>query len=371
MNKLFETTSINGMKIANRFVRSATWEGMATTDGAVTPKLIDTITNLAKGGVGLIISGHTYVSTEGQGSPWQLGIYKDELIDGLKALTSAVHKNDGKIVMQLAHAGKFAPKDLINRPPLIVSKLNDFAESSQKEMTPEEIQRIVTDFAGAARRAKSAGFDGVQIHSAHGYLLSQFLSPLHNKRQDKYGGNIQNRAKIHLEIYHAVRELVGSGYPFLIKMNCEDMGENGLSPEDFLQAAKMFADVGFDAIELSGGITRAGKFSPIRTGINSEDKEAYFKKYAHLLKKEVNVPLMLVGGIRSFEVADRLITEGVADYISMSRPFIREPDLINRWKSGDRQKAKCISENSCFDPGMNGKGIYCVTKEREEKRGKA
>ena len=146
------------------------------------------------------------------------------------------------------------------------------------------------------------------------------------------------------------------------------MGENGLSPEDFLQAAKMFADVGFDAIELSGGITRAGKFSPIRTGINSEDKEAYFKKYAHLLKKEINVPLMLVGGIRSFEVADRLITEGVADYISMSRPLIREPGLINRWKSGDRQKAKCVSDNLCFDPGLDGRGIYCVTKEREEKR---
>ena len=369
MSKLFETTSINGMKISNRFVRSATWEGMATTDGAVTPKLIDTITNLAKGGVGLIISGHTYVSPEGQGSPWQLGIYKDELIDGLKALTAAVHKNGGKIVMQLTHAGNFARENLINRPPLIVSNLNDSPESPQIEMTSQEIQRIVTAFASAAKRAKSAGFDGVQIHSAHGYLLSQFLSPLYNKRQDQYGGNIQNRVKIHLEVYQAVRNSVGHDYPVLIKMNCEDMGENGISPEDSLQAAKMFANVGFDAIELSGGITRAGKFSPIRTGINSEDKEAYFKKYAHLLKKEINVPLMLVGGIRSFEVADRLITEGVADYISMSRPLIREPGLINRWKSGDRQKAKCVSDNLCFDPGLDGRGIYCVTKEREEKRG--
>ncbi|MEA3358622.1 MAG: NADH:flavin oxidoreductase [Thermodesulfobacteriota bacterium] len=367
MSKLFENSSINGMNLPNRFVRSATWEGMATTDGAVTPKLIETITNLAIGGVGLIISSHAYVSPEGQGSPWQLGMYKDELIDGLKALTAAVHKNGGKIVMQLAHAGNFARKNLINRPPLIVSNLDDSAKSPQKEMTSQEIQRIVIAFAKAAQRAQSAGFDGVQIHSAHGYLLSQFLSPLYNKRQDKYGGNIQNRVKIHLETYEAVRNSVGHDYPVLIKMNCEDMGKNGLSPEGFLQAAKMFANVGFDAIELSGGITRAGKFSPIRTGINSEDKEAYFKKYAHLLKKEINVPLMLVGGIRSFEVADRLITEGVADYISMSRPFIREPGLINRWKSGDRQKAKCVSENSCFDPGMNGKGIYCVTKEREEK----
>jgi len=369
MSTLFETSSINGMNLPNRFVRSATWEGMATADGSVTPQLIETMTNLATGGVGLIISSHAYVSTEGQGSPWQLGIYKDDLIDGLKALTSAVHKNDGKIVMQLTHAGCFAREDLINQPPLVVSALNDRAESPQKEMTPQEIRRIVTAFADAARRARSAGFEGVQIHSAHGYLLSEFLSPLYNKRHDSYGGTIQNRVKIHLDVYHAVRNSVGHDYPVLIKMNCEDLGKNGISPEDSLQAAIMFANAGFDAIEVSGGITRAGKLAPSRPNINAEGKEAYFEKYARLFKKEINVPVMLVGGIRSFEVADRLITEGVADYISMSRPFIREPGLINRWKSGDRQKAQCVSDNLCFDPGLDGRGIYCVTKEREEKKG--
>ncbi len=368
MSKLFEAGLINGLNLKNRFIRSATWEGMATVDGAVTPKLVQTMIDLARGGAGLIISGHSYISPEGQASPWQLGIYKDELIPGLKGLVNAVHENGGKILMQLAHAGNFAAEDLINRPPLVVSNFAGLAETRRQEITKSTIAELISAYTDAAARAKTAGFDGIQIHAAHGYLLSQFLSPVFNKRQDEYGGSIQNRARIHLEIYRSIRSVVGQDFPILIKMNCSDFVENGLDIEESVLAAGLFADAGFDAIELSGGFIRTSKLSPSRPGINSADKEAYFKDYARKVKNEIDVPLILVGGLRSFEVAEKLIVDGTADYISMSRPFIREPDLINRWQSGDIRKAKCVSDNLCFNPGRAGKGIYCVTEEREKKR---
>jgi len=368
MSKLFESTSINGMSLSNRFVRSATWEGLATTDGAITPKLIERIVELAKSEIGLIISSHSYVSKEGQATPWQIGIHKDELISGLKELTGAVHKVGGKILLQLAHAGNYAEESLTKKPPLLVSNFEGFAETEHKEITQNEIEKLIKSYTTAAVRAKKAGFDGIQIHSAHGYLLSQFLSPVFNKRQDEYGGSIENRARIHLEIYHSVRRAVGQNFPILIKMNCGDFVENGLDIKESIQVAKLVSSAGFNAIELSGGFIKTGKLSPSRPGINTQDKEAYFQKYAREIKNEIAIPLILVGGIRSFEVAEKIILEGTANYISMSRPFIREPDLIKRWLSGDRNRSKCISDNLCFAPGFNGKGVYCVTKERDAKK---
>jgi 2,4-dienoyl-CoA reductase-like NADH-dependent reductase (Old Yellow Enzyme family) len=368
MRTLFEETPINQMTIKNRFVRAATWEGLATKKGEVTPKLIEMMVSLARGGVGLIISSHSYVSPEGQGTPWQIGIYDDTLIAKLQELTEAVHENGAKIIMQLTHAGLYAEVSVTDRPALVVSDNGEFPEKNIKVVTLEDIQHIVSCFSRASKRAKEAGFDGVEIHAGHGYFLSQFLSPIYNRRNDEYGGSIENRAGIHLQIYHAVRKIVGKDYPLLIKMNATDLVENGLTAEDALQAAKLFADAGFDAIEVSGGIIRTGKLSPSKPGISSEAKEAYFKEYARRFKQTVNTPLILVGGIRSYEVAEQIIAEGIADYISMSRPLIREPDLIDRWRKGDRRKAQCTSDNLCFNPGLEGKGIFCVTREIEKNR---
>lgn len=364
MSGVFERGVINGMELANRFVRSATWEGMAGDGGAVTPKLIETMATLATGGVGLIISSHAYVRPEGLASGWQLGIHSDEMIDGLSAMTAAVHESGGKIVAQLAHAGNFAAEKLIGQPPLVVSDYEGLAKSPRREITEQDIRELVDAFANAARRAKSAGFDGVQIHSAHGYLLSQFLSPIYNRRQDEYGGNVGNRARIHLEIYDAIRQVVGEDYPVLIKMNCQDFAEDGLSLEDSVQVAGLLADAGFDAIELSGGLLANKERSPCRSGINSVDKEAYFRQEASVFKQKIDIPLILVGGMRSIEVAEQIVEEGVADYISMSRPLIAEPDLINRWKAGDRSRSFCKSDNLCFRPGIKGDGVYCVTRKR-------
>ncbi len=366
MSKMFERTEINGMSLANRFVRSATWEGMAANDGSVTPKLIATMVDLAKGGVGLIITSHAYVRPDGQAAPWQIGIYKDELIPGLKEMTAAVHDNGGKIVMQISHAGKFASEKLTGRAPLVVSGDEESGATPYHEITEQDIREIVAAFADGARRAKAAGFDGVQLHSAHGYLLSQFLSPAFNRRQDQYGGDIRNRSRIHLEVYRAAREAVGVDYPVLIKLNCRDFVVNGLSLDDSLQVGRMLADAGLDAIELSGGLPTGGRLSPSRPGINSEDDEAYFREEARSFKKAIGIPLILVGGMRSFQVAERLVTEGVADYISMSRPLIREPGLINRWQSGDRSKSECKSDTRCMKAGATGNGISCEMLNREK-----
>lgn len=366
MSKLFECTAINGMELSNRFVRSATWEGMANVDGSVTPRLIETLIALAKGGVGLISTSHAYVLPEGQAAPWQLGIYKDELVEGLQKLTAAVHDFGAKIAMQVSHGGNFALEALIGRPPLVVSNFEGLSKSPRQEVNPDYIREIVVAFADAARRAKEAGFDGIQIHSAHGYLLSQFLSPAFNRREDEYGGGIDNRSRIHLEIYQAIRKAVGEEFPILIKLNCRDFAENGLSLDDSLHVGRLLADAGLDAVELSGGLLTGGKLSPSRSGIKTTEQEAYFREDAKAFKNAINIPLILVGGVRSLEVAERLIEDGVADYISMSRPFIREPALVNRWKAGDHRRALCKSDNLCFGPGVQGQGIYCVTAEQEK-----
>jgi 2,4-dienoyl-CoA reductase-like NADH-dependent reductase (Old Yellow Enzyme family) len=368
VNKLFESSSINKMQLSNRFVRSATWEGMAADDGSVTDRLIDTMMDLAKGGVGLVISSHAYVRPEGQAGQWQLGIYKDEYIPGLRKMTASVHDLGGRIVMQLAHAGRFARREVTGLSPIVVSSSGKTDEQGGVEITGKDIREIVASFAAAAGRAREAGFDGVQLHSAHGYLLSQFLSPIFNRRRDDYGGSIENRARIHQEICQAVRNAVGKDFPILIKMNCRDFIENGLNLEDSVQAAELLADAGLDAIEVSGGLLTGGKLVPNRPGIDSEDKEAYFKEEFDAFRKAIGIPLILVGGIRSFDVAERLVAKGLVDYISMSRPFIREPDLVSRWKLGDRRKAECLSDNLCFKPGYEGKGIYCVAGEREKAR---
>ena len=366
MSILFESSEINGMKLRNRFVRSATWEGMASPEGAVTPKLIETMALLAKGGVGLIISSHAYVRPEGQATPWQIGVYEDRLIDGLRNMTAAVHKAGGKIVLQLAHAGNFAAEALTGIPPLVVSDYEGLAKTPRKELTIKDIEALVGAFAAAAGRAKAAGFDGVQIHAAHGYLLSQFLSPAFNRRLDDYGGSIANRSRIHLAVLQAIRKVAGYDYPVLVKLNSRDFTENGLSMEDSIIAAGLLADAGLDTIELSGGLLFSRKLSPSRPRIDSEDKEAYFREELRAFKKQIRIPLILVGGNRSFDVAERLVAEGSADYISMSRPFICEPDLIARWRAGDRQKAACKSDNLCFSPGFEGGGIRCITNRREE-----
>lgn len=364
MSVLFEKSEINGMKLKNRFVRSATWEGMAAEDGACTQRITDVMTELAEGQVGLIISSHAYVRPDGQAGPFQLGIYTDEFIDDYRKMTRAVHERDSKVVLQITHAGAFASAKLIGEPPLAFSSVENFTKAPRRIMENDDLENLVDAFAQGARRAKEAGFDGVQIHAAHGYLLSQSLSPVLNKRNDAYGGSLENRARLVLEILQAVRSAVGSDFPLLVKLNSEDFLEGGLTLDESVRAGEMLEKGGIDAIELSGGTFFSGKLNPSRLGIATEEKEAYFREAAKTFKQKTHIPLILVGGNRSFQVAEQLLQDGYAQYISMSRPFIREPGLVKRWASGDLRKAKCLSDNFCFKPAMEGEGIYCVVEKR-------
>ena len=371
-SKLFETTTLNGMTLKNRFVRSATAEGMATEDGVATPRLINFMVELVQGGVGLINTGHTYVTKRGQATPWQLGICDDKLIPGLRKMTDAVHKRDGKIVAQLAHSGLRANPKLIDGAPLAPTAMEGLNEVVAQEMTSEDINATVEAFGNAAGRARKVGFDGVQIHAAHSYLLSQFLSPAFNLRKDAYGGTIKNRARILVEVVEAIQERVGKDYPLLIKINSRDFLEGGLELEDSIRAGAMLKDVGLDAIEISGGTYASGELVPIRKGIKKEKDEAYFKSEARAFKEQIDLPIILVGGIRSFHIAEGIVNDHIADYISMCRPLIREPGLINRWRSGDLSRATCISDTKCLRPALTGKGVYCVVEKRlqaQEKRG--
>ena len=369
MATLFEATRLKHIELSNRFVRSATWEGLAAPGGYPTDRLTKVLVDLALGGVAMIITGHAYVSEEGQAGPFQLGIYRDDQIGPLREMTEAVHAAGAKIVAQLAHAGCRAAAQLTGRPPIGASALVQGDRDPCREMTGDDLRRVTGAFAEAARRAKEAGFDGVQIHAAHGYLLSQFLSPLWNKRQDAYGGPVEQRARLLLEVVNAIRETAGETFCLMVKMNCRDFMEGGFTLEDMLLVSGLLEGAGIDAIEMSGGTFASGANMPSRKGKAAcVEGEAYYTDAAHRYKERVRVPLILVGGIRSPVVAEGLIAGGVADYIALCRPLIAEPHLINRWKSGDRERAACRSDNLCFKPGFEGRGVTCVTMERQRAR---
>ena len=229
--------------------------------------------------------------------------------------------------------------------------------------------QIAAAFGDCAERAKAAGFDGVQIHAAHGYLLSQFLSPYYNKRTDQYGGSIENRARIVIETLHSIRKAVGAEYPVLIKLNAEDFLQGGFTMEEMLQVASLLEQAGIDAIEMSGGTIASGALMPIRPGIREREKEVFYREAAIRFKEKIGVPLLLVGGIRSFEVCEELVEKGCADYLSLSRPLICESNLIERWKSGDSAKSACLSCNGCLRSGFRDKAyIACSTRLPADKR---
>lgn len=366
MVTLFETNRIKNLMLKNRSVRSATWDGMAEIDGSSTRRIDSLMRDLALGEVGLIISGHAYVHRDGQISPRQLGIYSDRLIEGLSRMVDVVHEAGGKIVAQLAHAGCHSDPSKTGIEPMGPSVMERDDKPYCRAMTGQDIARIVSNFGHAAIRAREAGFDGIQLHAAHGYLMSQFLSPFYNKRGDDYGGSIINRARIVLEILERVQAEVGNDYPVMIKLNSEDFIDGGLSVDEMLEVSTMLERAGIDAIELSGGlIWYSGKYGPARQGLlKTESEEVYYRQTAIRYKKQCKVPLMLVGGILSHTVAERLIAGGVADYISLSRPLIREPDLMKRWISGDMRKAACICCNLCLDAARNEHRLYCVAQAK-------
>ncbi len=368
MSTVFEETSIKGVKIKNRLVRSATWEGMCEPDGRPTQKLTDLYRELVKGGIGLIVSGYAFVRPEGKQLPGKMGIHTDAFHKGYEKMVNAVHDSGGKIAIQIVHAGGQALPGISGLEPVAPSAVKVAHYSTEpRELTKKEIHEIIDAFGEGAARAREYGFDAVQLHGAHGYLINQFVSPHTNLRKDEYGGDIGNRSRFVMEVYQKVRDKTGNDYPVMIKMNCADNMKGGLEIEDGIYIAKKLSEAGIDAIEVSSGNSASGiKSGPLRMKINRPEKEAWNMPYARKVKSVVKCPVMVVGGFRSYEICEKAVAEDFIDYITMSRPLIREPGLAARWQKGERSLAKCISCNKCFQPGFEKDGIYCAADKKEE-----
>ncbi len=373
MPELFERTSIKSLELSNRTVRSATWSGVCDSKGYVTEKAREFYGNLAQGGIGLIVTGFQFVMPNSIAMPYQMGNYSDDQLEGLSRLVETIHSRGGKVAAQLVHTGSKASPELFFEEGEVwgaSAVLDPLSNQMPKEMTQSEITSCIEAFGAAAARSKKARFDAIQLHGAHAYGINQFLSGASNRRTDKYGGTIAKRYLFLAEIMESVRGAVGKDYPIFIKLSGNDYFEHGLTTEESLYVARRLVEDGIDCIEVSGG-SRASSddMVPSRPNIRTEKDEAYLGHLAAQFKQAVAVPIVTVGGIRSPKVISRILSEGIADYVAMCRPFIREPHLINRWKSGDLKKSKCISCNGCFETARAGLTAICkVELERKEKQ---
>ena len=355
---LFEPRKIGQLEFKNRLMRSATAERLVDKSGGITDGLLACYKRLAQGEVGTIITGYTSIHPRGR-SGWQMmSIDNDDFIKGLQRLTRTVHEYEARIMVQLCHSGRYAPSILINARPLAVSVSPEDMKGDlpPSEATDKEIEEVINAFAESSYRAREAGFDGVQIHAAHGYLVSQFLSPAMNKRTDQWGGNVENRARFLKEVIQRIRQRVGTDYPIWLKLNCEDFAQDGLTLQDSLSCIRHLASSKAlpNAVEVSGGVTFT---EVIRKDILSPDKEAYFLPQARQFRKEFpTLPLILVGGLRTRGVMEKVLGEEKIDLVSMSRPFIRNPGFALELKKGGKT-SDCISCNLCL--GAKKEPIKC------------
>ncbi len=356
MSTMFDPITIKNIQIRNRTARSATYEGMGNHNGEPGEQIAELYNRLAEGEIGLLITSASMVQRfmmplpAGADMAYPTYFDDDAYIDMWKPIVADVKSRGAAIVIQIVHPGRQeAPVLRMGEAPLAPSAVEEKESGVMpREMTVEEIKDMTERFAQACRRAKEAGFDGVQLHGGHGYLISNFISPYTNRRTDEYGGDTAKRAKFLVDIVKRARELVGEEYPIMIKMNCDDFVPDGVTADEAAKLAKIIEDAGIDCIEVTAGIYEAREKMSAK-GINKEDKEAYLRVYAEALKAAVSIPIILVGGMRSPGVIDKILDEGIADMVSLSRPLIREPQLIKRWKEGDTAKATCISCNQCSD----------------------
>jgi 2,4-dienoyl-CoA reductase-like NADH-dependent reductase (Old Yellow Enzyme family) len=358
MKTLFEQTKLGNISVPNRFVRSATWENLPTKEGYMTEELYKVYETLAKSDIGLIITGYANVVEEEQPNAGMMGIYNDYFIDQYKKLTDIIHSNGSTIIMQIAYGGTKTTYNVGERIILAPSEVPERGTKvSGKPMTKDEIDYIVEAFAEAGRRVKESGFDGVEIHAAHTYLINQFLSPYYNRRTDEYGGSLENRMRFLIEIFTTMREKVGDDFPILVKLTATEFFEGGLSFEETKLICKRLEELGVDGIEVSGNIH--GQAKAMVGNVFDEhaiQEEGYFLEYAKIIAAEVKVPVITVGGFRDINNLEKILNETNINYFALSRPLLAEPGLIKRWKTGNRKPAICIRCSKC----RTSHGNYCT-----------
>ena len=394
MSVLFEPVKIGTLEIKNRFIRSATYYALSDEDGHISQQSIKLMKTLAENEVGLIMTGFAYVLKSGQVGLDMNGIQDDDHIPAYKEMTKAVHEAGGRIAMQIVHGGAGSISAAqTGGDYMAVSLIDNLPEFGRepREMKEEDIQEIIEAFGHAARRAQEAGFDGVQIHGAHGYLVSQFLSSRTNQRSDRWGGSLENRMRFVIEVSQSVKKHVTDDFPVMIKLGARDYlqpgdllvwgrsrggtpksdktdplyKEVGLTIEEGAEVARALENEGISFIEISCGFIGTSSYK-IHVGITSPEQEAYFLQDARVIRQKTSVPLGLVAGLRSIPVMEEIIDSGVVDCIALCRPLIREPGLIKRWKNGDTRPAECISCGGCFNLDEKGKmHIYCKQLKKD------
>lgn len=306
------------LTLKNRLVMPPMATSKCEVDGKISKDISDYYDEKSRGGyISLIIVEHSFIAQQGKASEGQMSIAEDSLVESLKELANIIHKNGSKAVMQINHAGSAASKDVTGFEPVGPSAVaNPRKGNVPKELTKEEIKEIIEEFKAAALRVKEAGFDGVEIHSAHGYLLNQFFSPLTNHRTDEYGGDVLGRIRIHLEVIKAVREAVGDDYPVLIRLGAADYMEGGSTIEHSKIAAQEFEKAGVDMLDISGGF--CGYTVPGASG------QGYFAPLTEALKEVVSIPVILTGGITEAQAAEKLLSEEKADLIGVGRAIYKD-----------------------------------------------
>ncbi len=333
-----------GATLPNRFGKSAMSEALGTLDNHVTPSLATLYGRWAQGQVGLVITGNVMVDRRHLGEPGNVALEDDRDMELLRAWAAAGTAGGTHLWMQLNHPGKQAPNLIVKTPvaPSAISLEPRFQRffNPPRALTEADIEDIVERFARAAALAKQAGFSGVQIHGAHGYLVSQFLSPLHNQRNDKWGGPLENRARFAVEILRAIRAQVGAEFPVGIKMNSADFQRGGFSEEESMLVAEMLADAGLDLLEISGGTYEAPQMTGKDIRDSTKQREAYFLRYAEQIRQRVKTPLMVTGGFRTSQGMADAISSGAADIVGLARSLAIEPDLCKRILQGESFSSK-------------------------------
>jgi len=385
MEKVFQPTKLAGITFSNRIIRSATFEGMSDKNGKPTEQCLKKYEALASGGVGGNITGFIGVSQQGKASDNMAMIDNAENVENFKEITKRMHQMGTPIIAQLNHCGGQSKEESARMPVVAPSKISGYKAN---EMTKAEILDVIEAFVQGIIRAKEAGFDGVQVHVAHGYLLSEFVSPRMNRRDDEWGGNTENRFRILKMIFEKARKEVGN-YPIIVKLNGYETLKNGMTIEESVKISKLLEQVGCDGIEVSNGTLKAGMatmrgqlpwkmivaqneklnkmpgFMKNFVGIiakkavpQPQPKCLYNMEAATSIKKAVNIPVILVGGVTKLEEIEDLINNDKCDAVSMCRPFIIEADLVNKFKTGKQTQSKCIQCNFCI-VGVEKKPLKC------------
>jgi 2,4-dienoyl-CoA reductase-like NADH-dependent reductase (Old Yellow Enzyme family) len=391
MSILFEPLALANVPIRNRFVHSATYEGLAAEGGEVTAPLVKRYRRLARGEVGLVIPGGLHVHARGRSSRRQAGIDRDDLIPGLRQIVDAVHQEGAKIIFQLLHAGAQARQEVTGQPALSpsASARDPATLRKPRAMNGAQIEEAIRAFGQAARRAVETGADGVQLHAAHGYLINQFLSPFYNQRRDGWGGSEENRFRFLREVIGEVRSALPDGMPLLVKLNAHDhTPREGITPPLAARYAASLAGLGIDGLEVSCG-TSFSFMNMCRGRVPVDELVAGMPRWQRPLARRTlsrlvgqydlagaynleaariirpalgDAQLLLVGGLRSLPQMEAIVQGGDADFVSLSRPFIREPALVKRMREGKTEVVACESCNKCLAAMVNGEAVRCYCR---------